>query len=74
MVEGHYFKIFQLKLCDSLGVAARVVSPAVQRIVVTRDMALVWWLICAGYNLSSFRFVEAKRRQYDKTPSKKTTN
>jgi hypothetical protein len=27
----------------------------------------LWWLICASYNLSSFRFVEAKKRQDGKT-------
>ena len=30
----------------------------------------VWWMICASYNLSSFRFVGAKRRQDDKTKSR----
>jgi hypothetical protein len=30
-----------------------------------RHLPIVWWQICASYNLSSFRFVEAKRRQND---------
>jgi hypothetical protein len=32
----------RISSCDSFGVAARVASPAVQGIVVTRDMALAF--------------------------------
>jgi hypothetical protein len=35
------------------------------------ELIRVWWLICASYNLSSFRFVEAKRRRNDKTTKRK---
>jgi hypothetical protein len=53
MDEGLYFEIvaiiyIQLApdsiLCDSFGVAVRVASPAVQGIVVTRGMALAFWM------------------------------
>jgi hypothetical protein len=49
MVEKHYFKSFRsftlprISLCYSFGVAARVTSPAVQGIVVTRDLALTFF-------------------------------
>ena len=32
-----------------------------------KKLISLWWLICASYNLSSFRFVKAKKRQDNKT-------
>jgi hypothetical protein len=57
MVEGHYFKIVSTIYSSNWnwissgfmrliwGVTARVASPAVQGIVVTRDMASAFWII-----------------------------
>jgi hypothetical protein len=38
------FNKLQIPLCNSFGVAARMISPEVQGIVVTRDMALAFWM------------------------------
>jgi hypothetical protein len=62
MVEGHYFKIVSTIYSSNwnsissrfhraahFGVTARVASPSVQEIVVTRDMALAFWIYMYNY-------------------------